>query len=228
MANGILPRLQLLLFAPKCWGCNSPIQARRDFCFSCRKEILAALEKSGCLFRYEGAVRGLLTCLRGTAPQLAAAWCLSLLSRSGTLEQWRKMGFHSVVLAPQNDTDGKRGLARLGRIIAAELRIPLVQPFTKLGGRSQHGRSLGSRMDAACFVRLSCRKAPQGKILLIDDVYTTGTTLDQCAYLLRKAGASEVACFSMARQPVPRFERKKGEPEQEGEEMDPLLLHLFV
>jgi predicted amidophosphoribosyltransferase len=40
----------------------------------------------------------------------------------------------------------------------------------------------------------------------LDDVVTTGTTLDQCAYLLRKGGAEEVAAFSLARQMEPTRE----------------------
>jgi len=37
------------------------------------------------------------------------------------------------------------------------------------------------------------------KILLVDDVLTTGTTVDECAKTLRKAGASEVMVLTLAR-----------------------------
>jgi ComF family protein len=37
------------------------------------------------------------------------------------------------------------------------------------------------------------------KILLIDDVFTTGTTVDECARVLRKAGAREVQVLTLAR-----------------------------
>ena len=35
-------------------------------------------------------------------------------------------------------------------------------------------------------------------VLVIDDVKTTGTTLEQCARALKKAGASRVYCLTVA------------------------------
>ena len=37
------------------------------------------------------------------------------------------------------------------------------------------------------------------EILLVDDVFTTGHTLDECARTLKKSGARAVICLTLAR-----------------------------
>ncbi|MCD0217174.1 ComF family protein, partial [Enterobacter hormaechei subsp. steigerwaltii] len=44
---------------------------------------------------------------------------------------------------------------------------------------------------------------PKGcNILLIDDVFTTGATLDELAKMLKKSGANRICCWTLARTPM--------------------------
>jgi ComF family protein len=51
-----------------------------------------------------------------------------------------------------------------------------------------------------CFAIIDKKEIENKTILLLDDVYTTGTTMDQCAKVLKENGAKEVWGLSVARE----------------------------
>ena len=55
----------------------------------------------------------------------------------------------------------------------------------KVGQAGTNGKSKG----CICFVR---KIKPVANVLLIDDIYTTGATVEQAAKILKKAGAQNV------------------------------------
>ncbi len=52
---------------------------------------------------------------------------------------------------------------------------------------------------SGAFVAGSPEKICEKKLILVDDVYTTGATINECAKTLVKAGASQVAVVTLAR-----------------------------
>jgi predicted amidophosphoribosyltransferase len=45
-------------------------------------------------------------------------------------------------------------------------------------------------------------------VILVDDVWTTGATLDECARVLKEAGAKEVRALTVARAAPPRATKR--------------------
>ncbi len=81
-----------------------------------------------------------------------------------------------------------------GRIVAAGLRrLRNTLPQTDLSGKERR-----KNLKGAFCLNVSCEVA--GKtILLLDDVFTTGSTVVECSRILRKAGAARVEVFTPAR-----------------------------
>ncbi len=66
-------------------------------------------------------------------------------------------------------------------------------PQTRLNGKERR------RNLAAAFTVTRPDSLKNKKILLIDDVFTTGSTVHECAATLRRAGAARIEVFTLAR-----------------------------
>jgi predicted amidophosphoribosyltransferase len=173
------------------------------FCRGCVRFFLGGHRSREALFEHRGPGRGFLNALRGDAPERAAGWAFELLKRHGKIELWRSYGVEVVVNAPQNQKKQRSGLSLLTEEVAHELGAAFVPgAFRKKGQRSQHGLSAAERMDTESFIELARPSLWfRGKqTLVLDDVHTTGTTLDLCAAVLKQAGASKVRRFALAHQ----------------------------
>ena len=75
------------------------------------------------------------------------------------------------------------------------IRIRSTKQQVGLRARERHRNVEGAfRVPKDAKLRVN-----QASVLLIDDVYTTGATLQACARALRRAGAKEINCLTFAR-----------------------------
>lgn len=103
-----------------------------------------------------------------------------------TRRQYNKKGFdHAQIIA---------------KFISKELKIPFLKsPIYKRNGIKQKYLDVENRKkNAPKMFRLKRKAEISGRILLVDDVMTTGNTFSVCAKLLKRAGASEIYCASVA------------------------------
>ena len=87
-----------------------------------------------------------------------------------------------------------------------------IYPYVKKGKKSVYQRAakasgfdsindmIESLMDerAAAVLGLSPEQFAGKRLLLVDDICTTGATLGECARVLKAAGAAEVLCLTLA------------------------------
>lgn len=113
-------------------------------------------------------------------------------------------GFHALAAVPAHPRrERERGWNQaelLAREIAAATGLPLLDLLERTKGSAPAwtlGRAERSRELAGAF---GYRESAAGlRVLLIDDVAATGTTLEACARAVRAAGAIDAAAYVFAR-----------------------------
>jgi predicted amidophosphoribosyltransferase len=165
-----------------------------------------AWERGDALWDYHGGRPSLGALLLPGIKQGEGGWRKALLGRLSrrSLPPWAaEVGL--VTAAPGSF---QRRLLRgfdladeAGRLVAGRLGLPF-EPLLRKGLRSgrQAARTESQRRRLPRQAITLCRGArPQGILLLVDDVWTTGTTLLRCAQALKEGGAEEVRVLTLFR-----------------------------
>lgn len=189
-----------------CPGCAEPQPgaARGRRCGHCLC-LPPAFDRAWVPLRYDAEVAGLVQRFKFDASPRAGRVLLELMEEGlpPAVRGWPE-ALVPVPLHPrrarERGFDQARWLAaRLGR----QLRCPLVLAQRARDTRTQRGLDRGER-------RRNLRGAfrlPVGlprRVALVDDVMTTGATLDALAMACRQAGAEEVQAWAVARTPAGR------------------------
>ena len=203
-----------LLFPPKCPFCGKLLDAP-GVCPACRDslpwtaEADALWELPGGLrcaapLWYEGKVRDALLRFKFQGASAAARPLGELIAQCAA--EHLSGEFDTLAWVPvsqkrlrQRGYDQAELLARAAGAVWGVRPESLLRKHTDNPAQSGLAGA-GARAENVRDV-YQARNAAGKRVLLIDDICTTGATLSECARTLRQAGAAEVVCAAAARTP---------------------------
>jgi ComF family protein len=188
---------------PRCERCGLPEPCGGGSAAAGRCPAAAhAYTRAWAPLAHEGPARQLVAALkfRGAQPlaqlmaaQIAATLPRDLLAHRAALvpvplhpARRRARGFDQAVL--------------IAGALAARTGAPLKPCLRRAGAPSrQLGASRDERLAAGRALAVQVRAPVPRRVLLVDDVHTTGATFDACARALRQAGAEQIAAVAYVR-----------------------------
>jgi ComF family protein len=186
----------------RCDRCWLPLRAA--YCYACAEHPPMLLHLRSA-YRYEGSARQLVHAFKFGGHSSLAPDIARLLAH--TLDQH---ALNADAIAPVPLTNSRRRVRGYNQalLMATELSkltgIPVLEPLRRTG----HGQAQATSASAedrrrnvrGVFSLAKGQDVAAARVLLIDDVATTGATLNACASVLLAAGADSVSGLTLARE----------------------------
>lgn len=214
-----------LIFPSRCNFCGDLLCDSKEICDSCVKtmpvlkgeiceicgrEIAAckckvgdfAFKRNVSFMRYEGPCKNIIIRYKfSSLPQLSKFMGSELAKFIKIKYSGYDFDFISYVpMNPINKLKRKYNPAKLlAKEISKELNLPMVDTLSKKFTLKQ--QKMLDKKERMKFVKgkfKAKRNFKDKKILLVDDVFTTGSTLNECSKVLRSSGAEYVCTVTFA------------------------------
>lgn len=203
-----------LVFPPKCILCRQILQKEEtDLCHSCRAEVsdypkpkreLSFIESWTALWYYEGNVRRSLLRYKFHGARSYADIYGRLLAMK-LLREYPE-GFDLLTWIPISSIRKLRRsydqVELIARAVARELGMEPVRTLKKIRHTPPQSGISGSAQRRAnvlgAYEAVDPERFAGKRVLLLDDIITTGATAGEAARVLLTAGAKEVNCAAVA------------------------------
>ena len=204
-----------VVLAPECVACGGLLERPTSgpVCAGCWRSLVEApsppavclggkVGLAGAIGEYDGALRATIHALKYEGRR-SLAWRLSALMRDrgvGVLT-----GADAVVPVPLHPSRRRSRGFNQAHDLARHLGLPVCDVLTRTRATSTQTDLPAEerRRNVRDAFALRCRVSLPGIVVLVDDVCTTGATLDACAGVLNDAGVGEVRALTAARVSAP-------------------------
>ena len=187
---------------PFCGRCGAPTAFEVYGCGECSTRDFA-FEDARAPLRYEGVGEELVHALKYRGYLRVVEKVMVPLMAGVLPGSSGGNGFDAVVPVPLHRSRlARRGFNQaelMAQGVAKRINAPVLDKLKVVRRtRDQVELSAGERR-ANVAGAFASRGPVAGRILLVDDVFTTGATLSECAGVLRRAGAGEVRALTLCR-----------------------------
>ena len=188
-----------LVGRPFCGRCGAPTAFEVFGCEECRTRDFW-FDGAWAPLRYEGVGKELVHALKyrgylGVVGKVMGPLMSGVLDAGTRFDLVTPVPLHRSRLA-------KRGFNQaelMAKSVAQRISAPVLDKLKLVRRtRDQIELSADARRENVSGALVS-RGPVAGRVLLVDDVFTTGATLSECARVLRRAGAEEVQALTLCR-----------------------------
>lgn len=184
-----------------CLCCGAPINDEADYCIRCQNtESVFRLNRSAMV--YDGGAKKLVYSLKFGGKKYIAKTLGAMMS-----DAFLRFGMEADIIVPVPMSEKevkKRGFNQaelIAREVGGRMNIPVLPALQKvketLPQKELSGRERAENLKG-CFAVAYSDWIAGRKILLVDDVFTTGATANECAKTLFKAKVRQVSVLTAA------------------------------
>lgn len=188
---------------PTCLRCGKSVEsAEQEYCFDCEKREFS-FQRNRSVFPYEGQVRKAMHDFKYAHRRENGAFFSEALMKY--LGPWMKsLNVEVIIPIPiHNRRNRRRGYNQAGLLaqrVGVYLQVPVdedilgrleyTKPQNRLGKKER-------KINVKNAFKILENEVQYDRVLLIDDIYTTGATLNGAAEALRAAGVREIYCATV-------------------------------
>lgn len=194
---------------PKCKKCGKPFETAdegqmiREYCADCVKRR-HFYDRGMAVFCYNEEIKESIYRFKyHNQRTYADFYGQEICNRYG--REIRRMGIEALIPVPISvEKQRKRGFNQaelIAKVVGEQLNIPVETQLIVRIKNTIPQKELNQeerRKNLNNAFQITENRVKYKKIMLVDDIYTTGSTIDACAIPLRKAGIEEVSFVSLS------------------------------
>jgi ComF family protein len=187
-----------LLRDPRCRRCGIGLISEKYTCLRCRNADFS-FDSNVSLFSYGGTAKRLVAEMKFAGRTRLAPFFAERVSQA-----LKERCLDKSVVVPAPPRRGRRtpdAVALVARALEGKHGIRVLHVLQREGAVQQKSLDYEQRkanLKGKISLSRSARcSVMRGEVVLLDDVFTTGATLDACARVLREAGCTSVKAFTL-------------------------------